>query len=148
MDLKFDIPFNWNLLSVSSFLFDWLLSPNTTPSVSMVGIMSSHDFCHLMEPMGIELSKDLRILIHSASSLWVNNEEELQSLGISINELRGVSTYARKKVLSGLDSLLKPKELANCSQERLYAINLALLCAMIAISYSFSEDNEFKVIQS
>lgn len=135
VQLKFDIPFQWNIDELSTFLAGWLLADQeTSTAASMVGIMSSASlYSTLSAIIGSELAQIFKILIYTSSLLYNAGGRCLpgQSESHDIKVIR----YCGGRILQFLESQLKPSQLAKLPPHNLYAAFLLLLGTAIASNY-------------
>jgi hypothetical protein len=135
VQLKFDIPFQWNIDELSTFLAGWLLAdPESSTAASMVGIMSSASlYSTLSAIIGSELAQIFKILIYTTSLLYNAGGDHLggQSESHDIKVIR----YCGGRILQFLESQLRPSQLTKLTRHKLYAAFLLLLGTAIASNY-------------
>jgi hypothetical protein len=135
VQLKFDIPFQWNIDELSTFLAGWLLADQeSSTAASMVGIMSSASlYSTLSTIIGSELAQFFKILIYTSSLLYNAGRRYLgtQSESHDIKVIR----YCGGRILQFLESQLRPSQLAKLTRHKLYAVFLLLLGTAIASNY-------------
>ena len=134
VDLKFDIPFQWNIDELSTFVAGWLISDSNAPKASMVGIMSSASLLAVLsDAIGPELARAFQTLIYRASLIF-------NSLDISRDVLEDshdvkVIRYCGQQLLLYLDAHLRPGALSRLNKHHLYAVFLLLLGTVISSKY-------------
>jgi hypothetical protein len=133
VQLKFDIPFQWNLDELSTFVASWLVTDEMSKA-SMVGIMSSASlYVVLSDFVGAELARDFKTLIYTTSLLYdtgeINSPVSEQSSDFKIVH------YCGQRILHYLESQLRPAPMARLSIHNLYAIFLLLLGTIISSNY-------------
>lgn len=135
VQLKFDIPFQWNIDELSNFLAGWLLAdqgPST--AASMAGIMSSASlYSTLSAIIGSELAQIFKILVYTTSSLY--NTGGKYPGGQSESHDVKVIRYCGARILQYLESQLRPSQLAKLTRHSLYAAFLLLMGTAIASNY-------------
>jgi hypothetical protein len=133
IQLKFDIPFQWNLDELSTFIASGLITDDI-PKASMVGIMSSASlYLVLSDIIGPELARDFKTLIYTTSLLFDTGE-----INAPVSEQSSdfkVVHYCGQRILNYLDSQLRPAPMAKLSKHGLYAIFLLLLGTIISSNY-------------
>jgi hypothetical protein len=135
VQLKFDIPFQWNIDELSTFLAGWLLADqDSSTAASMVGIMSSASlYSTLSSIVGPELAQIFKVLIYTTSLLYNAGGRYLggHSESYDIKVIR----YCGGRILQYLESQLRPSQLAKLTRHKLYAAFLLLLGTAIASNY-------------
>ncbi|KAE9964788.1 hypothetical protein BLS_008065 [Venturia inaequalis] len=135
VQLKFDIPFQWNIDELSTFLAGWLLtSQEASTAASMVDIMSSASlYSTLSAIIRPELAQIFKILVYTTSSL--SNTQCRYSDGQFESYDIKVIRYCGGRILQYLESQLRPSQLAKLNRHNLYALFLLLLGTAIASNY-------------
>jgi len=127
----FDVPFEWNIESLTDFLSKWLVEDVHVGELSIVGIMSTSNFTSILSSnIGSKLSELCRILIYSVSCLRnVKTDPE------ETRFIRAVSNYAGVGVIRQLDALLSVRNLATLSQPKAFSLFAVLLATIISVRY-------------
>lgn len=135
VQLKFDIPFQWNIDELSTFLAGWLLADQgASTAASMVDIMSSASlYSTLSVIIKPELAQCFKILIYTTSALY-NTRCRYPGGRFESHDVK-VIRYCGRRLLQYLESQLKPSQLAKLTRHHLYAVFLLLLGTAIASNY-------------
>lgn len=134
LDLKFDIPFQWNIDELSTFVANWLSHDYDAPRASMVGIMSSASLLRVIcDLVGSDLAQIFKALVSTSSMIFNSSNGNLlytdQSTDIKV--LR----HCGHKLLQHLDAEIRPTSLARLTRQELCATFLLLLGCIIASKY-------------
>ena len=134
LDLKFDIPFTWNIDELTTFVAGWLSNDHDAPRASMVGIMSSASLLSAISGLvGAELAQVFKALIHT-SSLIFNSPAKTLTYSEQSTDIR-ILQYCGQKLLRHFDVQMKPTTLARLRKQELYAMFLMLLGSVMASKY-------------
>jgi hypothetical protein len=136
VQLKFDIPFQWNLDELSTFVASWLVSDDISKAsmVGMVGIMSSASlYLVLSDIIGAELARDFKTLIYTTSLLF--DTGEINNPDSELSSDFKVVHYCGQRILYYLEAHLRPTPMTRLSIHNLYAIFLLLLGTIISSNY-------------
>lgn len=135
VQLKFDIPFQWNIDELSTFLAAWLFADQgSSTAASMVGIMSSASlYSTLSAIIGPELAQIFKTLVYTTSLLY-NTGGRYAGGQFESHDVK-VIRYCGARILQYLESQLRPSQLAKLTPHNLYAAFLLLLGTAIASNY-------------
>lgn len=147
VDLKFDIPFEWNIDELTTFVAGWLVNDHDAPRASMVGIMSSASLLSVISNLvGPELAQVFKALIYTSSLIFNSTDEQHtysdQSMDIKI--LR----HCGHMLLQHLDAHIRPTALARLNKHELYAIFLLVLGCIISSKYVAESLGDLSCLQS
>jgi hypothetical protein len=148
VQVKFDIPFQWNLDELSTFVASWLTTDDVAKT-SIVSIMSSASlYLALSDIVGPELARDFKTLIHTTSLLFETGE--ISSPYSEQSSDFKIVHHCGQRIIQYLDSQLRPSPMARLSKHGLYAMFLLLLGTIISSNYfgesGISEVNYFSHI--
>jgi hypothetical protein len=136
VDLKFDIPFKWNIDELSTFVAGWLANDHDAPRASMVGIMSSASLLSVISDLvGPELAQVFKALIYT-SSLIFNSSNDQHTYSDQSTDIK-ILRHCGYRLLQHLDSQIRPTTLARLKKHELYAMFLLLLGCIISSKYVF-----------
>ena len=136
--LSFDAPVPWELNALALDFANWISNNNTDspPSTSRVGILSSQCFKQLIQGLVSDgLGMNFRVFIELSSIIY-NQGSKVPSVEDGSLDLWRLQYLAGSRFLNGLEVALSPKSLAKAPAEKLKALFLLLVGAILAVGYS------------
>ncbi|KIV98565.1 hypothetical protein, variant [Verruconis gallopava] len=134
LDLKFDIPFQWNIDELSTFVAGWLVRDHDASRASMAGLLSSASLLSIISDLiGSEIAQVFKWLV-STSSMIFNTCSGNVVYSQNSTDIR-ILRHCGYRLLLHLESHIKPMTLARLRKHELYAMFLLLLGCIISSKY-------------
>jgi hypothetical protein len=132
VSLAFDVPFDWNVQSMSRFFAKWVVDNDQAQELSVVGIMSTTNFASILSTLvGTRVSELSKAFIYSVSCL-----RNVDLPPQAARYVLAVANCVGAEVIRELDALVSVRNLAKLSQPKLFGLFALLLATIIAVQYS------------
>jgi hypothetical protein len=135
IELDFEELVRWDLDDLSKNWAIFMGYPTQIPQTSVIGVMSSFQLQHLLSDwIPKNVCEPFRLLVYTSSLMYTLGSRE-SYYGHAQLEVRLLRAYTGTALLSGLEKLLRERNLAKAVPERLRAAFLVLFGTILAVSY-------------
>lgn len=138
--LIFPVPFEWTVEDTSTHVVTWLRSSDCNFDFSVTGLLSTLDFSNMLGThVGSHLATCVRIMVYMSSAIYSYGlGPDAAELWFEPEPLQAVI----EEIMTELDKLLTPREIAAMSLTKRYSVFLLLLAVSLAGSYAVTALSE------